>query len=117
MPAISSSELNDVPHLLKSFYQWMMEGPSKKSAKNYTDQVKRLIVSHRKKVSSMSGDKYFEFVKTSCENYKGNSQVSAGLKKLIFFLAERANGAEGPWEQRAAHFELLFNITKGFSTW
>mmetsp|Transcript_101512 Transcript_101512/g.302822 ORF Transcript_101512/g.302822 Transcript_101512/m.302822 type:complete len:322 (-) Transcript_101512:118-1083(-) len=117
LEAVTAEDLNDVPHVLKSFYTWMDVGPSKKSAKSYTMALKRLMVSHRKTLSAMRADRYFEFVKTSVENLQCNSLISASLKKLISWMSERSNGSAGPWEHRAAQFETLFSITRGFTCW
>jgi len=117
VPSMSLEEANDVPHMLKSFHMWMEAGTAKKSARNYTDAVKRLIVSHGKALANMRHDKYFEFVKTSFENRKCNSLVSAALKKLLHFFNGRDQGAEGPWEHRAAHFEQLYSIARGSTCW
>merc|ERR1719458_542663 len=95
---------------------WMEAGTAKKSAKSYTEAVKRLIMSHGKALSGMRHDKYFEFVKTSSENRKGNSMLSAALKKLLHFFDSREQGAEGPWEHRAAHFEQLYRVRSAMST-
>lgn len=106
-----------MPHVLKSFHMWMEAGTAKKSGRNYTEAVKRLIVSHGKALAGMRHDKYFEFVKTSSENQKCNSLVSAALKKLLYFFDSRNQGAEGPWECRAAHFEQLYSIANRSTCW
>merc|ERR1712008_320459 len=92
---------------------WMEAGTAKKSARSYTEAVKRLIVSHGKALAGMRCDRYFEFVKTSSENRKCNSLVSAALKKLLHFFDSRDQGGEVPWEFRSAHFEQLYSIAKG----
>mmetsp|Transcript_93504 Transcript_93504/g.180258 ORF Transcript_93504/g.180258 Transcript_93504/m.180258 type:complete len:247 (+) Transcript_93504:60-800(+) len=117
VPSMSLEDSNDTPHMLKSFHMWMEAGTAKKSAKPYTEAVKRLIVSHGKALEGMRHDKYLEFVKSSSENRKGNSMVSAALKKLLHFFDSRDQGAEGPWEHRAAHFEQLYNIARGSAPW
>lgn len=117
LEAVTAEDMKDFPHVLKSFYTWMDVGPSKKSAKSYTLAIKRLMVSHRKTLSAMTEDEYFEFVKTSVENLQCNSLVSAALKKLCTWLSERSGGSAGPWEHRAANFEVLFCISKGLTPW
>eukprot|EP00408_Alexandrium_pacificum_P004675 CAMPEP_0171228772 /NCGR_PEP_ID=MMETSP0790-20130122/38540_1 /TAXON_ID=2925 /ORGANISM="Alexandrium catenella, Strain OF101" /LENGTH=310 /DNA_ID=CAMNT_0011694937 /DNA_START=94 /DNA_END=1026 /DNA_ORIENTATION=- len=117
LEAATAESVHDFPHVLKSFYMWMDDGPSKKSAKSYTAAVKRMMVSHRKTLSAMTGDQYFEFVKTSVENLQCNSLVSAALKKLCTWLSERSSSLAGPWEHRAANFEVLFNISNGLTPW
>jgi len=107
----SGRERSDWPHLLASFYHWMTLGVARKSASNYTQNVRVLLQVHGKSVRTMaSNQEYAELVRSCRENAKRNGIMNASLKKLQEFLAE--HGTEGPWETKAHPSDAAFKIGK-----
>lgn len=105
----SADEKVQWPHVLASFFKWMTEGPTPKSARNYTDQVKTCLGIHGKSLAAVASDDYVNQVKATQENKKRNQIIGAGIKKFAVWLSERGSST-GPWEVLASADDTTFQV-------
>lgn len=85
----------------------MQDLKAKKSADNYTANVKMIIAWHRVGIATLCSTSYFEKVRNSSENAKRNAIISAALKKFQGFLQVRGHVGE-PFEAKAGPEDVRF---------
>lgn len=109
---ISAEGVEQFPHALKSFEQWLLKGPLKKSAHNYMKMVCMLARSHKKSIAAMQDKRYYRWVLASCENRARNNMISAALHNFQKFISVRGGHVEGPWEEAALVGEAQYRVNR-----
>eukprot|EP00401_Gymnodinium_catenatum_P076632 CAMPEP_0117502296 /NCGR_PEP_ID=MMETSP0784-20121206/23740_1 /TAXON_ID=39447 /ORGANISM="" /LENGTH=333 /DNA_ID=CAMNT_0005297575 /DNA_START=66 /DNA_END=1067 /DNA_ORIENTATION=+ len=107
----SAQQLQEYPHALKSFHQWMLAGATKKSGLNYTHMICLLMRCHGKSIEAMTSERYYEWVKASRENRARNNILSAALKSFQAFLMFR-DSTTAPWEEHALESETPYLLER-----
>lgn len=105
----SLEDAQQYPHALKSFHQWMLSRPQRKSARNYTLVVSLLMRDHRKSITAMREERYYLWIKGSRENRMRNNIVSCALKQFLAFVGARGS-ADPPWEEEALPAETQYRV-------
>eukprot|EP00930_Biecheleria_cincta_P045118 TRINITY_DN31098_c0_g1_i1.p1 TRINITY_DN31098_c0_g1~~TRINITY_DN31098_c0_g1_i1.p1 ORF type:complete len:2041 (-),score=461.67 TRINITY_DN31098_c0_g1_i1:392-6514(-) len=109
--AASAEQRAECPSILASFQSWMTKGPTPKSARGYTQQVRMMMSLHSRSIEAMISDPFIATVTKSSENIKRNNIIGAGVKKFKVWLKERGS-LTGPWEVTPAADESCFMLEK-----